>query len=216
MISLNNNKIPFFSVIICTFNRKNIISHSINSLLKQSFQDWEAIIVDDGSKDNTFELISEYCNQDSRIRYMYHSNRGVGSSKNAGIIASNGIYITFLDSDDTYKNNHLEIRRSALISNQNIDLLHGGVNIIGNEYVPDVDNPNKQIHLSECAIGGTFFFKKKSALEVGGFPNQRFGDDSIFYRKFVDAGKIIGKIENETYIYNRTTEDSLCNILLKK
>lgn len=214
MISLNNNKIPFFSVIICTFNRKKLISNAIASLINQSYEDWEAIIIDDGSSDNTFDSIQKYCNSDSRIRYMYHSNRGAGNSKNSGIIASSGLFITFLDSDDSYKVEHLNIRRESLLSNPDIDLMHGGVQIIGNKYVPDFDNPEKIIHLKDCVIGGTFFFRKNTALELGGFPSVRFGDDSIFYRKYRAAGKVIAKIENKTYIYNRESEDSLCNLLL--
>ena len=216
MISLNNNKIPFFSVIICTFNRKNVLLRAINSLFNQKFEDWEAIIVDDGSDDGTFELIKELASADDRIRYNYHSNRGTGNSRNSGILASAGMFITFLDSDDEYHPTHLAIRRKVLIDNPGVDLLHGGVKIIGNKYVPDAYNPGKKIHLNECVIGGTFFFKKQLAIEMGGFSSKRFGDDTDFYQRVYSTGKFIGKIENKTYIYHRESPDSLCNVILNK
>ncbi|MCC6250997.1 MAG: glycosyltransferase family 2 protein [Bacteroidia bacterium] len=96
---------PFFSIILPTYNRAHIIKDTIGSVLNQTFTDWELIIVDDGSKDNTREVIESY--SDLRIRYQYQKNQERSIARNNGVNASNGKYICFLDSDDRFLPNHL-------------------------------------------------------------------------------------------------------------
>jgi len=98
---------PRASVIIPTYNREDILSRSIDSVLQQSFSDIELLVVDDGSTDNTKELIREY--SDSRIRYIHHGdNKGANAARNTGIRKANSKYISFLDSDDEFSKNHIE------------------------------------------------------------------------------------------------------------
>jgi len=89
---------PAFSVIVPTFNRASSINRTIESVLKQTFMDFELIIVDDGSTDHTRETISSL--NDSRVRYFYQENKGRSAARNAGANRSNGKYLVFLDSDD--------------------------------------------------------------------------------------------------------------------
>ncbi len=199
-------------MIICTYNRCKLITRAVDSLIGQTEPDWEAIIVDDGSTDGTFQTVRKYTDKHPNIRYMYHSNRGPGQSKTAGILAASGVYITFLDSDDEYRDSHLEFRKNLIIQNPDIGLIHGGCRIIGSPYVPDVNNPGVMIHLDECAIGGTFVFRRELAVELGGFSDRRFGDDADFFDRVDSNGYSIGKTEEPTYIYHRDTEDSLCNL----
>lgn len=98
---------PFFSVIIPAYNRATIIRETIHSVLKQSFSDWELIIVNDGSKDNTKEVVKSI--KDNRIKYIYQNNAERSAARNNGIRNSVGMYICFLDSDDLYEPNHLQI-----------------------------------------------------------------------------------------------------------
>ncbi|MFM6453779.1 MAG: glycosyltransferase family 2 protein [Planktothrix sp.] len=77
----------------------------MNSVINQTFKDWELLIVDDGSQDQTFEIINPFLEQWENIRYLKHKNRKQSLSRNAGIQASFGKYITFIDSDDQYKPN---------------------------------------------------------------------------------------------------------------
>jgi glycosyltransferase involved in cell wall biosynthesis len=96
-------KFPLVSIIIPTYNRASLlIAISVNSVLKQKYQNWELIIVDDGSTDNTKELILKLIedNPDKNIRYYYQGNKGQGAARNLGIKKSNGNYILCLDSDD--------------------------------------------------------------------------------------------------------------------
>jgi len=109
----STNLKPDFSVVIPTFNRKHLLSRSVKSVLNQTFQNFELIIVDDGSTDNTEELVKEF--NDNRIKYIRHSeNKGVSTARNTGIKNANGTLIAFLDSDDEYLPAFLEETRNYL------------------------------------------------------------------------------------------------------
>lgn len=95
----------FFSIVIPAFNRAASIEACINSVFSQTEQDYEIIIVDDGSKDNTKEVVESIT--DSRIRYIYQENGGGSKARNTGIDNAKGKYIAFLDSDDLFLPHHL-------------------------------------------------------------------------------------------------------------
>ena len=94
-------------MIIPTYNRWPLVKEAINSVLKQSFSDFEVIVVDDGSTDNTREEIEAI--KDPRIRYFYKENYGVSTARNLGLAKSTGQYICFLDSDDLWPEHYLQI-----------------------------------------------------------------------------------------------------------
>ncbi len=100
-------KNPTVSVVIPTYNRAYIINQTIQSVLAQTYPDFELILVDDGSRDNTQEVVNKF--NDSRIRYIQHErNAGVSAARNTGIEAARGEYIAFLDSDDEWLPEKLE------------------------------------------------------------------------------------------------------------
>lgn len=100
---------PKVSVIIPTHNRAHLIGRSIQSVLNQTYQDFEIIVVDDGSTDNTREVIKEFQRKDKRINYTKHDkNKGGSAARNTGIKASRGEYIAFQDSDDEWLPEKLE------------------------------------------------------------------------------------------------------------
>lgn len=206
----------FFSVIITTYNRSKILIRALESLSAQTESDWEAIIIDDGSTDDTCSRVSEYLEAYPNIFYIKQENRGEEGAKNTGIRAADGNYITFLDSDDAYHPNHLKIRKSILEKHPQIDLLHGGVEIIGDEYVPNRFDPNEKIHLSECVIGGTFFIRRKLALALNGFQRVPIGTDADLFERVYDYGAKIRKVDHPTYIYNRELPDSLTHSFNQK
>jgi glycosyltransferase involved in cell wall biosynthesis len=98
---------PFFSIIIPTYNRASLISKAINSLLAQTYSNWELIVIDDGSKDNTQAVVAAF--NDNRINYIYQKNSERSAARNNGIRNAKGTYICFLDSDDYYLQNRLEL-----------------------------------------------------------------------------------------------------------
>ncbi|WP_236584221.1 MULTISPECIES: glycosyltransferase family A protein [unclassified Nitratiruptor] len=94
---------PLFSVIIPVYNRANVIKRAIESVLHQTYKDFELIVVDDGSTDETPKILEQY-----PIQVIRQENRGVSAARNSGIKAAKGKIIAFLDSDDEWKKNHLE------------------------------------------------------------------------------------------------------------
>ncbi len=101
------DKLPFFSVIMPVYNRELLLYKSINSVLQQSFTNFELICINDGSTDNSKEVILENQNKDSRVKYLEQENKGRCIARNNGIKNSAADWICFLDSDDIYFNNHL-------------------------------------------------------------------------------------------------------------
>ena len=98
----------FFSVVIPTYNRAHLIEKTISTIQYQSFKDWECIIVDDGSKDTTREVVEGLIAQDERIKYVYQENAERSAARNNGIRNATGKYICFLDSDDAFLKHHLQ------------------------------------------------------------------------------------------------------------
>ena len=206
---------PFFSVVITTYNRKLLLKRALQSLIQQTETDWEAIIIDDGSTDNTEFEIKPFL-YDSRLQFIYQKNTGYSLAKNSGIFLAKGKYITFLDSDDEYLLNHLETRKEILAQHPEINFLYGGLSVIGNEYVPDRFDNRKLIHLNDCVIGGTFFIKKKLAVSLNGFRDIAMGSDAEFFERAGATSCVIQKTSIPTYVYHRENPDSLTNLMLEK
>jgi len=116
-----NNEI-FFSVIIPTFNRESFLQPAIDSVLEQSYKNFELIIVDDGSTDSTKNLVNSY--SDSRITYLYQENKGVSASRNLALSKSKGNFIAFLDSDDRWLKEKLEKTLEYIKKYPGIDIFH--------------------------------------------------------------------------------------------
>tara|TARA_R110002033_G_scaffold169897_3_gene211452 strand:+ start:250644 stop:251414 length:771 start_codon:yes stop_codon:yes gene_type:complete len=107
------------SIITPSFNSSKFITTCINSLINQTFSDWEQIIIDDFSSDNTVEIINQYAKSDERIKIIkLESNKGAGYARNKGIEIASGKYIAFLDSDDFWHREKLEKQISFLKSNE--------------------------------------------------------------------------------------------------
>lgn len=113
---------PKVSIIMPTYNKGNIIREAIEPILTQTFTDFELIIVNDGSTDNTGKVVKEY--NDSRIRYFEKENRGPASARNLGLRHASGIYIGYCDDDDIYYPDHLEILSGYLDVNLDIGLVY--------------------------------------------------------------------------------------------
>ena len=96
---------PEISIIVPVYNVEKYLKRCIDSILNQSFTDFELILVDDGSTDNSGEIIDEYAIKDERIKVIHKENGGLSSARNVGIEYSKGNYIAFVDSDDYINKN---------------------------------------------------------------------------------------------------------------
>ena len=113
---------PLFSVVIPTFNRKPLLKKAIDSVLNQTINDFELIVVDDGSTDSSILLVGDYAGRG--ITYIRTQNRGVSHARNTGIMSSRGKYIAFLDSDDTWQTDKLEHVFNYISEFPDIDIFH--------------------------------------------------------------------------------------------
>ncbi len=207
------NERPLFSIIIATYNRSHLLKRALKSLIAQTEKDWEAIIVDDESTDDTYEQVLPYLFSYSKIRYIGKNHSGEVKSKNQGIFAARGKYISFLDSDDEYAPNHLESRKTILLQNPHIKFLYGGTHILGNQYVPDRFNRQKQISLKDCVIGGTFFIERQTLFDLNGLLDIYLGSDADLFDRANESKISIMKTQLPTYIYHHEIEDSITNNL---
>lgn len=163
------------SVVMPTHNRENLLPRAINSVLKQTYKNWELIIVDDASKDNTSQVVSDFIIRDSRVKYYkLETNQGACVARNKGIEESGGKYITFLDSDDEYLPEKIELQVNCLntssvnnlgvVSCGRIDVRNGKEY---NQWIPSLQGNILRDLLLKNKIGaGTpFLMVKKSVLK---------------------------------------------------
>ena len=198
------------SVLMTVFNTNLIYTkRAIDSVLKQDFQDFELLIIDDGSKENNRESLMDYVEQyEDKITYIRHSNRGQSASVNRGVLYSLGEYITILDSDDEYKPNHLstclrEINDSDLICSTTETIVDSD----NDYYVPDKNDQTKLIHLDEVIMFGTLFGLKKVFTSIAF--KTGFAADSDFYEQATQLFNV-KKLDLRTYVYHRNIPNSIC------
>lgn len=117
-------KQPFFSIVIPTYNRRVLLEKCVNSVLNQTFTDFEIIVIDDGSKDGTDEFIASLETKKINLKYRYHKNHGVSFSRNKGIKIAKGKWIAFLDSDDWWKPTKLERMAEYINKYPDIKIFH--------------------------------------------------------------------------------------------
>ena len=201
---------------MAVFNTEfHFIKRAIDSVLEQDFQDFELIIIDDGSKGNDRKSLLEYVEKhEDKIVYIRHSNRGQAKSINRGVLISVGEFITILDSDDEYKPFHLS---SCLQEMEDVDLVCSTtetvVNSLDDYYVPDKNDLSKPIHLDDAVLFGTLFGHQKVFKSIdfeGGF-----AADSAFYERAQIQFRA-KKVFQKSYIYYRNNPNSTCAVLKKE
>lgn len=147
-----------------SYNYEQYLPKAIESVINQTYQDWELIIVDDGSTDNSVEIIKEYCKKDNRIKLFRHNNsmnRGLGESVKLGCEKASGNWISFLESDDMFTADSLEMKTKAIEENPNIDLIFTDLILIGEK------NSNIEKYFKNVEEN---FLKKDSSKFVSNFP----------------------------------------------
>lgn len=186
---------PLITVIIPVYNCENYIKKCLDSLIKQTYQNIEVIVIDDGSFDNSLQTCLSYSLKDTRVKVYSKKNGGPGSARNYGLNKANGDFIAFIDSDDYVEDNYLEYLYNLLVKN-NADVSSCGYDTIlkNNLCVPcdgfekEVFNINsanlKKIHYPYTVWHMMF---SRSALSVKG--DLIYFDEDIFYLedlKFID------------------------------
>ena len=126
-------KNPLVSVIMATYNRAYIIRESLDSLLNQTYSNWECMIIDDGSEDNTKEVVNSYLEGDNRFKYFKKSNEGAAVARNFGVMRSEGSYILPLDSDDLIGKDYIGKAVDIFTARPDINIVYSKAEKIGVE-----------------------------------------------------------------------------------
>lgn len=160
---------PVVSVIIPTYNTAKYIGHTIDSVLGQNYKDYEIIVVDDGSTDNTKEVLEPYMEQ---IRYIRQKNSGRAGARNTGIRAARGKYIAFLDSDDLWTSGKLAKQVDIMEGNEKIDFLFGDKQRFSDDGTIIISSMFKQHHYDETFFGDPLYVRDayKKLLETNFIP----------------------------------------------
>jgi len=170
---MKTTRTPIVSVIIPTFNRGWIIKEAIDSVLNQAFESFELIVVDDGSTDNTLDILTEY---KDRIILIKQRNRGVSAARNRGMDAASGRFIAFLDSDDLWLpqklNRQIEFFDSnpdALICQTQETWIRDGVRVNPGKRHRKVSGMIFEPSLHLCLVSPSAVMVKRSLLDEVGF-----------------------------------------------
>lgn len=169
------------SVVIPTHNRAELLPRAINSVLNQTYEDIEIIIVSDGSTDNTSAIVSSYKQKDSRIKYIeLMPGSGSNVARNTGIKASSGEYIAFLDDDDEWMPNKIEKQAQILDNDEQVGLVYTGVRIVYvNEHVEynslsrKEGDLRKEILFDNCIGTTSTVIFRKCLIEKSGYFDEK-------------------------------------------
>ncbi|QZY86425.1 glycosyltransferase family 2 protein [Exiguobacterium acetylicum] len=209
-----------FSVIIPLYNKRNHIKETISSVIQQSFEDFELIIVDDGSTDDGLELVNTF--SDNRIKIFEQKNSGVSVARNLGINKSSGEFICFLDADDLWNHDYLhEINKLTMMFNESdifvtaykVDLPNNKVNYSkGNlesnkygisNYWSEINNKYEFVWTSATTV------RKRALKESGLFkPGENIGQDLHFFSKLARINSRVAFTEKVCVTYNRMAENN--------
>jgi glycosyltransferase involved in cell wall biosynthesis len=205
---------PLCSVLLCSFNREHVIHRAIESVLVQTYANWELIVVDDGSIDDTPDVVMRYARAEARITFVRHANRGLAASRNRALALARGQWIALLDSDDEYSPAHLTKRVGYVRAHPRVQVVHGGVKLVGakeRRYVPDMERAGRLIHLSRCHIGGTLFVRRDVLVAVGGYDQLAFAEDSELFARLRQRYSVAA-VRYPTYVYHLEGDDRLAEL----
>ncbi|MDO1448838.1 glycosyltransferase [Rhodocytophaga aerolata] len=118
---------PLVSIVVPCFNYGHYILETLTSVLEQSFPHWECIIVDDGSTDNTRDVVVKFVEKDERFRYIYQPNKGMSGARNTAFKMAKGSYIQLLDADDLLEFDKLNVQVNFLHNNPDVDIVYSDV-----------------------------------------------------------------------------------------
>lgn len=210
-----------FSIIIPLYNKEKFIQNTLEKVLEQSFQDFEVIIINDGSTDGGERVVRGI--QDERIKYFWQENQGVSSARNKGISLAKYEYICFLDADDEWKENHLISLLETIQKFPNAGMycsryvtkinekksIHTYLKDITNDYEGYVEDFFHSSLVGRVALTSALCIHKKVFNEIGGFDsNISSGEDLDYWIRIALRFPIV--ITNkETMVYNFQVSESL-------
>ncbi len=201
-----NGHEPKISIVLPTYNGSRWLADSIESVLKQTELDWQLIIVNDCSTDNTLEISEQFARQDSRIKvYSNATNKKLPASLNVGFSHATGTYRTWTSDDNMFKPNALSVMAAYLDGHPGVDLVAAREDIINEDGTFKMSRDKlcrKPEQLSyTCNVGAAFMYRTVIAEKIGGYNEERFcAEDYDYWCRIALAGTI-AYINDNIYLY---------------
>ena len=193
---------PFFSIIIPSYNRAHIIDRAVERILEQTFQDFELIVVDDGSIDETKEVLQKYCTNE-KVRYVYQDNKGVCAARNTGAKQASGEFLIFLDSDDSVEKSWLEDFYS--LNGGGFNILFCNMKLVktnGKEELYSSYNPYNNSKAKGVFSSGAWAVQRKLFFKVGMYDKAiTFGENIELGYRLEMYGLKKGIVDKFNFIY---------------
>ena len=206
-------KPALISVIVPCYNQAQYLSDALDSVLKQTFTNWECIIVNDGSPDNTDKVAKIFCELDARFKYADKKNGGLSAARNFGISLAIGNYILPLDADDKIGSNYLNDAFLILEKNKNVKIVYCNAVLFGSETGNWIlPNYSVEILLKENIIFCSAFFRKSDFTKIiGGYDETMvngFEDWDMWLTLLKNGGEVV-KIDKIHFYYRKKNNSML-------
>lgn len=199
----DNNEL--ISIVIPVYNGEKYIERCLESIINQTYQNYEVLVIDDGSNDNTAQIVDQYVCNYKRFKYIYQQNSGVSSARNLGIKESKGKYITFIDSDDWVESEYVSVLIDT-IKKYNVPICYCGFNkYIKGKLIKSIRNNNDYEHFSykDFIPDGYYFYGScwSGMFDRTCFDTILFPDDISYGEDLITIAKIIKKVNSISFIH---------------
>ncbi|MEK6398544.1 MAG: glycosyltransferase family 2 protein [Terriglobus sp.] len=193
------------SVIVPTYNRADCILETLQSLRTQTHANWELILVDDGSTDNTRDLVTTFFQGDARLNYIAQPNAGVSNARNTGLQAARGDFIAFLDSDDRWMPWKLSAQLACMQAYPDVGMVWTDMATISPDGIPLTDRHLRTMYSAyRFHTLETLFHGSVPADEIGAMPALQRMDDVRFYYGDIYAAMIRGSLVHTSTVLLRS------------
>lgn len=202
--------INMISIIVPVYNVEKYINRCVDSILAQSYVDWELILVDDGSTDNSGKICDDYAKENIKISVFHKANGGVSSARNLGITKANGDYITFIDSDDWIDSDYLE--NFKLGNDLSLQGIQNGCHIVMYEPKDIIETPGAYYLYKGYVFGPVCKLYRRDVIlrhKIYFDESLSFGEDILFVMEYLVHCASLAVTDGIGYHYDISVQNSL-------
>lgn len=209
---------PKVSVIVPVYNAEKYLHRCVDSILSQTFKEFEILLIDDGSKDKSGKICDEYAHKDCRVKVFHKENGGVSSARNFGLDKANGEYISFIDSDDWVVSSYLA--ELLFLCNENVDLVECGYVYYGKEklsFETEFNMMDSESYLIKLFQNRRFYegflwvkLFKASLIDTLRFePKLAYNEDRVFITQYMLKCRRVAATQKCLYNYDNTHANAM-------